>query len=57
MQSLVICNPSLHRHAQRFFPLLVRVAVSDHNNGVGIHYFVRDICIVLLRWEGEELGC
>ncbi|KYQ91591.1 DNA-dependent protein kinase subunit [Tieghemostelium lacteum] len=37
-----------HRH---WIPLIMEYVMSPNNGGSGFHYFVRDACMILLRWK------
>ena len=41
-------------YARHFAPIMASVAATDgHNGGYGLHYFVRDCCLIILRWFGQ----
>jgi hypothetical protein len=50
-QRLIHCIPFQKDFASTWFEPLARLAVSKDNGGSGFNYFVRDICLLFLRWN------
>ncbi|EGC36942.1 DNA-dependent protein kinase subunit [Dictyostelium purpureum] len=51
MIKIIINRPSyFERFHELWIPILMDYIVSENNGGQGLHYFVRDVCFILLKW-------
>jgi DNA-dependent protein kinase catalytic subunit len=52
LAKIIVNRPSIFEpYASTLFAPLVKLATSKDNGGSGIHYFLRDIIVLLLRWK------
>ncbi|EAL66880.2 DNA-dependent protein kinase subunit [Dictyostelium discoideum AX4] len=51
MIKIIINRPQyFERFHELWIPILMDYVVSEGNGGNGLHYFVRDVCFILLKW-------
>ncbi|KAK5584232.1 hypothetical protein RB653_005840 [Dictyostelium firmibasis] len=51
MIKIIINRPQyFERFHELWIPILMDYVVSEGNGGHGLHYFVRDVCLILLKW-------
>jgi len=57
LTKIIVNRPHIFEpYCHSFFEPLVAVATTPLESNKGIHYFVRDICILLLRWDKLDPG-